>query len=224
MPFPTDVPTMEEIQQNDDENENDEQQQEEQNNHEQQSNALSSVAVAQPLQSHNMDYGSIKHLMSNAELTVQQTAAQLTHAENALLTAQSNHEAAKLSHESSLQRLDSIKLQFRSQIMDEGLRQPCRWNEMYSKLLDWKAQHGGDTIVPCDAKNSTDEVKKLNRWVVNQRSAYKYFCNGDKKHIKDYRVDALNKVSDVCYLIFYWGGEGDKLCMCCVNCGVNALF
>ena len=208
MPFPTDVPTMEEIQQNDDENENDEQQQEEQNNHQ-----ISSVAVAQ--QSHNMDYGSIKHLMSNAELTVQQTAAQLTHAENALLTAQSNHESAKAAHESSLQRLDSIKLQFRSQIMDEGLRQPCRWNEMYAKLVDWKAMNNGDTIVPCDAKNSTDEIKKLNRWVVNQRSAYKYFCNGDKKHIKDYRVDALNKVSVMCVLFnFYLGRAGGLSCAC----------
>ena len=42
---------------------------------------------------------------------------------------------------------------------------------------------------------SDEDAKKLNRWVINQRTAYKYFVNGDKKHIKEYRVDALNKAS-----------------------------
>ena len=98
MPFPTDVPTMEEIQQNDDENEQDEEGEQNNNNNEQQqtnnnNNNMLSVAVAQPLQP-PIDYGSIKHLMSNAELAVQQTAVQLSNTENALHTAQSNHDTA----------------------------------------------------------------------------------------------------------------------------------
>ena len=76
---------------------------------------------------------------------------------------------------------------------------------MYYRLVEWKEEHDGDTTVPCDGK-STEEIRKLNRWVINQRSAYKYFMNGDKKHIKDHRIDALNKVSCeiICGHVWTW--------------------
>jgi len=64
---------------------------------------------------------------------------------------------------------------------------------MYYKLLQWKENHDGDVLVGVD-KDSDEDTKKLSRWVINQRSAYKYFMNGDTKHIKDHRIDALNKV------------------------------
>jgi len=62
-------------------------------------------------------------------------------------------------------------------------------------LILWKESHAGDTCVNYDAKKDDEETKRLNRWVITQRSAYKYWNNGDKKHIKDHRIDALNKVS-----------------------------
>ena len=77
--------------------------------------------------------------------------------------------------------------------MEDGLKESNRWNEMYYKLLQWKENHDGDVLVGVD-KDSDEDTKKLSRWVINQRSAYKYFMNGDTKHIKDHRIDALNKV------------------------------
>lgn len=140
-----------------------------------------------------MDYSTVKSLLSEAEMQSQQAQLVLNNSESALAAAQQQHIQAKQQYEESLQKVERLKSQFREQIMDEGLRQSCRWNEMYYKLLQWKEQHDGDTTVPCDAK-STEEIKKLNRWVINQRTAYKYFMNGDKKHIKDHRIDALNKI------------------------------
>ena len=75
-----------------------------------------------------------------------------------------------------------------------GLKRQAAEAWRAAKLVEWKEAHNGDTTVPCDAKSS-EEIKKMNRWVINQRTAYKYFMNGDKKHIKDHRIDALNKVS-----------------------------
>ncbi|KAL7541726.1 hypothetical protein ACHAXR_011158 [Thalassiosira sp. AJA248-18] len=124
----------------------------------------------------------------------QQSQVHLAASESALLAAQAQHAQSKAAYEETVAKVERLKSQFREQIMDESLRQSCRWNDMYYKLVEWKEQHGGDTTVPCDAKASSEEVKKLNRWVINQRTAYKYFMNGDKKHIKDHRIDALNKI------------------------------
>jgi len=143
-----------------------------------------------------MDYGTVKHLLSEAEIQQQQAEANLQRAAAALHEAQLRHAAAKAAHDEAGQKVGRLKSKFRDQIMDEGLRQTCRWNDMYYKLVEWKEAHDGDTTVPCDAK-SDEDVRKLNRWVINQRTAYKYFNNGDKKHIKDHRIDALNKIGFV---------------------------
>eukprot|EP00584_Thalassiosira_punctigera_P022594 CAMPEP_0172571052 /NCGR_PEP_ID=MMETSP1067-20121228/129878_1 /TAXON_ID=265564 ORGANISM="Thalassiosira punctigera, Strain Tpunct2005C2" /NCGR_SAMPLE_ID=MMETSP1067 /ASSEMBLY_ACC=CAM_ASM_000444 /LENGTH=495 /DNA_ID=CAMNT_0013363285 /DNA_START=27 /DNA_END=1514 /DNA_ORIENTATION=+ len=140
-----------------------------------------------------MDYTTVKHLLSEAEMNQQQQQINLAATESALLAAQSQHAAAKLAYDESSMKVERLKSQFREQIMEEGLRQSCRWNDMYFTLVAWKKEHDGDTTVPCDPKSS-EEVKKLNRWVINQRTAYKYFMNGDKKHIKEHRIDALNKI------------------------------
>lgn len=63
---------------------------------------------------------------------------------------------------------------------------------MFQRLLQYK-EDNGDTLV-LTSKDSPADVKKLAKWVQNQRVHYKYFMNGDKKHIKEYRVDALNRV------------------------------
>lgn len=63
---------------------------------------------------------------------------------------------------------------------------------MYQHLLDYKQAHG-DVLV-LTSKDSSPDVKKLSKWVQNQRVHYKYHMNGDTKHIKKHRIDALNKV------------------------------
>lgn len=87
--------------------------------------------------------------------------------------------------------------------MEEGLRESNRWNDMYHKLLAWKENNNGDVLVAVD-KDSDEDTKKLSRWVINQRSSYKYFMNGDTKHIKDHRIDALNKVCSCCWVCAVW--------------------
>jgi hypothetical protein len=139
------------------------------------------------------DYGAVKHLLSEAEMQQQQAQLHLANAESSLADAHAQHANAKAAYDESVHKVEELKVQFREQIMEEGLRQTCRWNDTYRKLVEWKEAHGGDTTVPCDAK-SNEDVKRLNRWVINQRSAYKYWLNGDRKHIKDHRIDALNKV------------------------------
>lgn len=66
----------------------------------------------------------------------------------------------------------------------------------YHKLVQWKEENNGDTLV-LTSKDSSDDVKKLAKWVQNQRVFYKYFINGDTKHIKQHRVDALNNLGFV---------------------------
>lgn len=143
-----------------------------------------------------MDFGHVKCLVSEAELHQQHCHAHLKASEAALVAAQSQHAGAKAAHDESVARAATLKAQYRNQIMEEGLKQTSRWNDMYYKLLAWKEDHDGDLTVPCEA-DSDEETKKLSRWVINQRSAYKYFMNGDTKHIKDHRIDALNEIGFV---------------------------
>jgi hypothetical protein len=70
---------------------------------------------------------------------------------------------------------------------------------MYQQLLDYKEAHG-DVLV-LTSKDSPPDVKKLSKWVQNQRVHYKYYMNGDTKHIKKHRIDALNKVRGCKYVI-----------------------
>lgn len=66
---------------------------------------------------------------------------------------------------------------------------------MYKKLLLYKEEHNGDTCV-LTTKDSSAEIKKLAKWVQNQRVQYKYYMNGDTRcFVKEHRIDALNRVS-----------------------------
>ena len=69
-------------------------------------------------------------------------------------------------------------------------------SKKYHKLRQWKEDNNGDTLVPT-SKGSSEDVKKLAKWVQNQRVFYKYFMNGDTKHIKQHRVDALSQIGFV---------------------------
>ncbi|KAL7491015.1 hypothetical protein ACHAWT_000504 [Skeletonema menzelii] len=80
--------------------------------------------------------------------------------------------------------------------LEADLLRVCRWNQMYHKLVQWKEDHNGDTLVQT-SKDSSDDVKKLAKWVQNQRVFYKYFINGDTKHIKQHRITALDNLGFV---------------------------
>eukprot|EP00584_Thalassiosira_punctigera_P017751 CAMPEP_0172558202 /NCGR_PEP_ID=MMETSP1067-20121228/77769_1 /TAXON_ID=265564 ORGANISM="Thalassiosira punctigera, Strain Tpunct2005C2" /NCGR_SAMPLE_ID=MMETSP1067 /ASSEMBLY_ACC=CAM_ASM_000444 /LENGTH=288 /DNA_ID=CAMNT_0013347503 /DNA_START=157 /DNA_END=1023 /DNA_ORIENTATION=- len=66
---------------------------------------------------------------------------------------------------------------------------------MYRKLLRYK-EECGDVLV-LTTKDSPSDVKKIAKWVQNQRVHYKYFTNGDTKHIKEHRIEALNRIGFV---------------------------
>ena len=100
--------------------------------------------------------------------------------------------------------------------VESDLQRDCSWNRMYQCLLQYRERHS-DTLVLTN-KESLTEVKKLGKWAQNQRVHYKYFCNGDRKHIKEHQIEALYQVSvcvrammiicdhDVACLVsgFYW--------------------
>jgi hypothetical protein len=69
------------------------------------------------------------------------------------------------------------------QYIDADLARNSSWNIMYSQLVQYKRTHDGDVLV-LTTSNTTPEIKKLSKWVQNQRVHYKYYINGDTKHIK----------------------------------------
>ena len=144
----------------------------------------------------------IKALVNAAEHEVHIAKDALKATEKAIEEAHERNRIAKATHDALINKLKNVKAQFREQIMEEGLRESNRWNDMYKKLLVWKENNNGDVLVAVD-KDSDEDTKKLSRWVINQRSSYKYFMNGDTKHIKDHRIDALNKVCCCCWMHFF---------------------
>lgn len=87
---------------------------------------------------------------------------------------------------------EDLHARAKAHFVEADLQRNCSWNNMFQRLLQYK-EDNGDTLV-LTSKDSPADVKKLAKWVQNQRVHYKYFMNGDKKHIKEYRVDALNRV------------------------------
>ena len=91
------------------------------------------------------------------------------------------------------------------QYIDADLQRNSSWNTMYAQLVEYKrTSHDGDVLVLLTSTTSStsthnnnttpSEIKKLSKWVQNQRVHYKYYMNGDTKHIKKHRIDALNKI------------------------------
>ena len=105
-----------------------------------------------------------------------------------------------------------------AQIAQEKLNEldvflPGQWNTMFHKLVAFKDKYGHcelsqDKCIGKETKTNErrrkpfvtqddkedPEFQKLARWVGNQFVFYKYFQNGDKKHIKGHRIEALNKL------------------------------
>eukprot|EP00574_Skeletonema_japonicum_P000284 CAMPEP_0201738740 /NCGR_PEP_ID=MMETSP0593-20130828/45410_1 /ASSEMBLY_ACC=CAM_ASM_000672 /TAXON_ID=267983 /ORGANISM="Skeletonema japonicum, Strain CCMP2506" /LENGTH=562 /DNA_ID=CAMNT_0048232967 /DNA_START=150 /DNA_END=1838 /DNA_ORIENTATION=- len=138
----------------------------------------------------------IKALVTTSEHEVQIAKDAVKATERGIEEAYERNRIARANHDGLVIKLANLKAQFKERIMEDGLKEFNGWNEMYYKLLQWKESHDGDVLVPVD-KDSDEDAKKLSRWVINQRSAYKYFINGDTKHIKDHRIDALNKIGFV---------------------------
>ncbi|KAL3768636.1 hypothetical protein ACHAW5_004331 [Stephanodiscus triporus] len=139
------------------------------------------------------DLGAIGRLLSDAESARLRARSDLAVAESALRAAGDRHAEAVAAHDDAVAAVEDLRSRYRRRMSDDALRRNCRWNDMYRRLLEWREAHDGDTTVPCDA-DSGPEVVRLNRWVINQRTSYKYYLNGDKKHIKEHRIDALDKV------------------------------
>lgn len=156
----------------------------------------------------------VKALVNAAEHEVHIAKDALKATEKAIEEAHERNRIAKATHDALIVKLKNVKAQFREQIMEDGLRESNRWNDMYQKLLAWKEANNGDVLVAVD-KDSDEDTKKLSRWVINQRSSYKYFMNGDTKHIKDHRIDALNKVCYCCWVCSMYG---------CFSCALFLFF
>jgi len=95
--------------------------------------------------------------------------------------------------------------------IEADLQRDCSWNNMYRRLIQYKKEHDGDVLV-LTSKDSSPEIKKLAKWVQNQRVHYKCFVTGDKKHIKEHRIDALNRVGFVWNVIEHsWNSNFNAL-------------
>lgn len=104
-------------------------------------------------------------------------------------------EAAVENAQRQLQEAEELHARAKERFVEADLQRDCSWNKMYRKLLQYKAEN--DEILVLTTKDSPTDVKKLAKWVQNQRVHYKYFMNGDKKHIKEHRIEALNRVGFV---------------------------
>ena len=130
------------------------------------------------------DVVDLQRFLDDAEDKLNQAQADFQDARRRLEEAEARFNAATVQHADAKERL-----------LDGALRQPSPWNDMYRKLLQYKEEHG-NCLVPMGRDSSEDE-KKLGKWVQNQRVHYKYFMNGDRKHIKEHRIEALNRIGFV---------------------------
>jgi len=100
------------------------------------------------------------------------------------------------------------------EFIEVDLQVPGQWNLMYGKLVTYKEKYGHCKVSQdrCFGKEKKTSQKRrksddfndadpdlqiLARWVGNQRVFYKYFQNGDTKHIKAHRIDALKSLGFV---------------------------
>jgi hypothetical protein len=107
-------------------------------------------------------------------------------------TARSSHPRMKTAEERLIRAND--------QFVDADLQRNGSWNAMYRRLIKYRDERG--EVLVLQSKDSTPDIKKLSKWVQNQRVHYKYYTNGDTKHIKKHRIDALKKVCTCLYCLF----------------------
>jgi len=82
----------------------------------------------------------------------EQAKSDLEDAKEELEAAQSRYNDATSRYNDAMQRF-----------IQADLSRACRWNQMYHKLVEWKEDNNGDTIVKT-SKDSSDDVKKLAKW------------------------------------------------------------
>jgi len=131
--------------------------------------------------------------------TFEDTKERFKRIEAELNQAQANFDQVELQYIAAKNARDLAAERHRrskEEFMERQLCRPGRWNDNYRKLLKWKEEHDGDTMVTC-TKDSPEDVKKLNTWVLRNRCYYRYYNNGDKRHIKEYQIYGLTKIGFV---------------------------
>ena len=68
----------------------------------------------------------------------------------------------------------------------------ARWKERFDMLIDFKREHG-HCLVPA----FYEENKELACWVLNQRTQYRYYRNGESSGLSKVRIDALEDLGFV---------------------------
>ena len=97
--------------------------------------------------------------MNNEHSLFDQAKLDLDAAKEDLNIHKAEVQAAQARYNDSLQRHNEAMQRF----LQADLSRVCRWNQMYHKLVQWKQDNDGDTIVPT-YKDSSDDVKKLAKW------------------------------------------------------------
>jgi len=151
-----------------------------------------------------------QEVVQSAQEMKQKTKERHKEAEVALKRAQEVHDEAL-----SEDKISDVKLVQAQQAFNVfDLKIPGQWNSMYNKLVAYKEKYGHCNVSqdkcfgkekktahrrgkPADYDNEDPGFQALARWVGNQRVFYKYFQNGDTKHIKAHRIIALESLGFV---------------------------
>ena len=145
--------------------------------------------------SHQKAQDEVHHLLSRK----QETEKILEQKLEKLKQAQEEYEQAVAENSHASKSL----IDANSKLANIDLKMPGQWNTMYHKLVAFKHEHGHCNVAQDrslrsrDMRDEDNDRKALGRWVGNQRVFYKYYLNGDTRHIKPHRIAALNEIGFV---------------------------
>jgi len=163
-------------------------------------------------------YEAAQAAFKSAEEAKQNTAARLELARAAVeASSVENQQSSQDTYDQALSEDQELAIQLslaQQEFIELDLQVPGQWNLMYGKLVTYKEKYGHCKVSQdrCFGKETKTSQKRrksddfndadpdlqiLARWVGNQRVFYKYFQNGDTKHIKAHRIDALKSLGFV---------------------------
>jgi len=168
-----------------------------------------STALLFPISSTNPQYRAALKSVEAADMKKEQTGRHLEEAKLRLKQAQEVYDFALKENSKAITAI--VKAD--RELKELDLLLPGQWNSMYNKLVQYKNKYGHcevsqdgcfgkvlktnqkrkKPVIEEDDRDHPD-FQKLARWVGNQRVFYKYFQNGDTKHIKKHRIEALNRL------------------------------
>lgn len=155
----------------------------------------------------------------------------LEDAERTLSQFESNLEKARIEFESARRRyvlaMENRRLcaaevrRLKRAVVDADLAVDCKWNRMYRRLLRYKFDNGGDTMVPTAyvPKGVDPDMAALRNWVARQRKVYREMQQGQPRagvdvferrgrryarELLPHRVAALEKAG------FVWSADGAR--------------